>query len=333
MCIVSLAGGGTDRLPPVMPVNEIDWTSEKSCREFARRRLARTRAYWNLVPVVDDDSLPTIQNLAGTGAVAASFVKDPVLSHEENTNYLDCPVMDWDRDIHRIGFSPDNVYYKAQMYMLREFIESWDGTYGIVPFTHFDPLDLCNQWRGNDLFFDYYDHEEELTTLLEKATEGVLQLEKHMHENFMYDYSFEGIAKGVWTPGNYLSCDAGDMSSPELLAKYGVPYTERIVTEWGGAYLHHHEMGLHQIPTWARCRNLTLQFPNRDPNTDHLANVMTEEQLKSSFDVALGFIATYDEFVERAEYWAQGKCAVKVRCETQGEAEDVVQRTSKLRNF
>ncbi len=128
---------------------------------------------------------------------------------------------------------------------------------------------------------------------------------------------------GAWTPGNYLSCDAGDMGSPELLAEFGVPYTRRIVQAWGGAYLHHHELGIHQIPTWAECDGLTLQFLNRDPNTQHLANVVTDEQLKLSFKVALGFIVEYDEFAQSAERWATGKCVVAVRCDHEDQARKI----------
>ena len=201
------------------------------------------------------------------------------------------------------------------MAMLQTYVEKWDGSFGIVPFTHFDPLDLCNQWRGNDLFYDYYDHASELRALLERATECIIELEAHTRAHHMDGYDCEGTFMGCcWTPGTYLSCDAGDMSSPDTLAQLGVPYTQRIVREWGGAFLHHHELGIHQIPTWSRCEGLTVQFCNRDANTDHLAEVLTDELLQTTFRVPLGFIATCDEFMRGAEFWATGKCVVTVNC-------------------
>jgi hypothetical protein len=315
------------------PLNALDWTSEESCRSYARAMLDYLRGYWAVAPVVDDDDLRKVQNLAGTGVIAASYVKDAVVTQETDTNYLEQPVRDWSRDAGRIGFDPENPWYQAQMWMLREYVEQWDGSYGVTPFTHFDPLDLANQWRGNDLFYDYYDHPVELRALLEKATESVLALEAHMRATHMRGYEFPGCFMGCWVPGDYLSCDAGDLSSREALAEWGVPYTQRIVQAWGGAFLHHHELGLHQIETWSRCAGLTIQFPNRDPNTEHMANVITEAMLESSFRVALGFIATSEEFLRNAARYATGKCVVTVICEDPAQAERVVRTARARRNF
>lgn len=310
-------------VPHLMPLTELDWRSEKSCRAYARVKLSRMRAYWESLPDIENDDIPKIQNLAGTGAVAASFVRDAVVNQETGTNYLEQPVRDWDKDVSLISFDPENPWYCAQMWMLREYIENWDGTFGIVPYVHFDPLDLCNQWRGNDLFMDYYDHPAKLHALLERATACILELEAHMRANFLDGYGFEGCVMGPWTPGTYLSCDAGDMGGPDIIAEFAVPYTQRIVQAWGGAYLHHHELGIHQIVNWAKCDGLTLQFLNRDPNTAHLATAITDEHLASSFKVALGFIATCDEFFRGARRWASGKCVVTVRCDKPEQASEI----------
>lgn len=316
-----------------LALNGLDWTNEKSCRSYAKAMLDYLRGYWKVAPVVDDDDLRKVQNLAGTGVVAAAYVRDAVVTQETDTNYLDQPIRDWDRDSGRIGFDPGNPWYRAQMWMLREYVEQWDGTYGIIPYTHFDPLDLANQWRGNDLFYDYTDHPAELRALLETATRSVLELEAHMRANHLTGYGFPGCFMGCWVPGDYLSCDAGDLSSPAVLAEWGVPYTQRIVQEWGGAFLHHHELGLHQIETWSRCKGLTLQFPNRDPNTEHMANVITDAMLESSFRVALGFIATYNEFVRSADRFAKGKCVISVICEDRAQAERAAAIARANRNF
>ncbi len=320
-------------LPESMPVNQIDWDSEESCRAYALSKLERMQAVRRKTPDFDDDDFPKVQNLAGTGAVAASYVKNPEVSHEETTNYLEAPIRDWQKDVDKIGFDSFNRYYRAQMWMLRALVEAWDGSFGIVPFVHFDPLDLAYQWRGTELFLDYYEHPEELTSLLEKATDAILRLEKHMRRHYFHDYGYEGTFMGAWTPGSYLSCDAGDMGGPEALETFGLPYTQRVVDGWGGAYLHHHELGIHQIPTWSQCRGLTIQFCNRDPNTAHLAQTMTEELLETTFRVPLGFIATYDEFKENADFWAHGRCAVAVRCDDREQAREIVKKLEKLRNF
>jgi hypothetical protein len=314
-----------------MPLTAIDWSDPNSCRAYAISKLEEMQAHQHNMPDLDDDNIPKIQNLAGTGTVAAAYVRNAEVNHTEDTNYLKQPICEWERDLERIGFNPDNPWYKAQMWMLRALIEEWDGTYGIVPYTHFDPLDLCNQWRGNDVFYDYTDNPEQLGLLLEKATDAVLELETHMRANYMDGYPLEGCAMGSWTPGNYLSCDVGDMSSPATLKKWGVPHTQRIVQNWGGAYLHHHELGIHQISTWSDCKELSLQFLNRDPNTAHMAQTITEEQLETSFKVAIGFIATYDEFLRSSDYWATGKCCVTVQCNDAAQACNVAKLAAQHR--
>jgi len=324
----------TSGAPAPMPLSELDWDSVDSCRSYARSHLACAKAGWAARPVVADDSIPVIQNLAGTGAIGAALVKDAVVHHESDTNYLEPVIRDWSKDMPRIGFDPDNPWYRAMMTMLKVYVEAWDGSFGLIPYTHFDPLDLANQWRGNDLFYDYYEHPADLRELLTRATDAILALERDMRGSFMSGYGFEGcVVGGAWAPGNYLSCDAGDLCSPETLATWGLPFTQRIVEAWGGAFLHHHELGAYQIPTWARCRGLSLQFLNRDPNTPHLAHSITDEIIEASRCVPVSFIATWSEFMAHAESWKRGRFFVIVTCENADQARAASARLPSLRNF
>ena len=316
--------------PEAWRLDRVDWASRASCRAYALAKLEFVRALWRQAPAVEDDSIPYLQNLAGTGVIGAAFVKDAAVAHEQDTNYLDPPIRDWDRDPARIGFDPENPWYLAQMWMLEALVEQWDGSFGIVPFTHFDPLDLCNQWRGNDLFYDFDDHASELARLLDTATEAILRLEAWTRERWFKAYGFGGCAIGCWTPGTYLSCDAGDLCRPATLRQWGLPHTQRIVDAWGGAFLHHHELGIHQAPVWSDCRGLSLQSLNRDPNTPHLAQEMTEDLLRDSLRVPLGFIATAEEFMGGADMWSQGKCVVSVRCPSLSVANGVMAKARAL---
>ncbi|HRU06732.1 MAG TPA: hypothetical protein P5137_13270 [Candidatus Brocadiia bacterium] len=320
--------------PAPFPLDQIDWASAASRRAYASACLDACRAAWAAAPRLDDDGIPGLQNLAGTGAIGAAFVKDAVVRSEATTNYLDPPIRDWSRDISRIGFDPDNPWYRGMADMLRVYVEAWDGSFGLAPFTHFDPLDLCNQWRGNDLFTDFHDNPEELRHLLGLAVDALLALEKDLRANYMRGFGFEGcVVGGAWTPGDYLSCDAGDLCSPGALATWGLPYTQRIVEAWGGAFLHHHELGVHQIPTWAECRKLSLQFLNRDPNTAHLAQGLSEDVIRASWRVPVSFISTGAEFLASAEQWARGRFYVIVNCDSLEQARAVARRLPALRNF
>ena len=320
-----------ERMPKLTGV---EWKSKESVKAYARRKLAFFREYWKLSEGFQDDFIPSIQVLAGTGMVGAALLKDSDLTLEAETNYLIDPQLDWsDASLKRICFNPDNPWFKAQLWILEAFLEDYDGTYGILPYTHFDPLDLANQYRGNDLFMDLELYQDELHELLRRCTKAILELESYLRENILNKFPLPGCAlAGIWIPaGNYLSCDAGDLVSPEHLAKFGLPYTAQIVEAWGGGYLHHHELGRHQINNWASVPKLSVQFLNRDFNTKHLGLEMEEEIIASSRKLPIQFIALAEEFLKEADRWAGGKFIIAVKCRTPEEISKVEDKIARLK--
>lgn len=320
-----------ERMPKLTGV---DWKNEAPVKAYARRKLAFFREYWKLSEGFQDDFIPSIQVLAGTGMVAAALLKDSDLTLEAETNYLTAMQFDWsDASISRVCFDPENPWFKAQRWILEAFLEDYDGSYGILPFTHFDPLDMANQYRGNDLFLDLELYQEELHELLRRCTSAIIELESYLQASTMRNFPLPGCAlAGMWIPaGNYLSCDAGDMISPEHLAKFGIPYTGQIVETWGGGYLHHHELGRHQIDNWASIPELSVQFLNRDFNTRHLGLEMEEEIIISSRKLPIQFIAMAAEFLKEADRWATGKFIVAVKCNTREEISAVEKKIAQLK--
>lgn len=314
--------------------DSVDWSSEPSVRNYARIEAENFLAATAGFETLDDDTVPILQVLAGTGMIAAAFVKDPVLHQESDTNYLVPPIPTWDVCPDRIGFDPDNLYYRAQMFILREYIDRFGDRRFILPFTHFGPLDLVNQFRGNDIFYDFSESPEELRALLSRSTDAILELEAHVRRNHMAGYEPEGMAVGGWFPaGTYLSCDIGDMISGDLLRAFELPYVERILSKWGGAFMHHHELGLHQIPTWTGCAGLSVQFLNRDPNTRHLGDMADEGIIAHSRRLPISFLCTADEYVRNCDRWAEGRFIIAVDCGSRKEAEELVRLAEKFRPY
>ena len=310
----------------------MDWSSEKSVRAYAGIVADNFISATDHFDAIDDDYMPTLQVLAGTGMIGATFVKDAVLHHEGDTNYLEPPIRSWQDGVSSIGFDPDNRYFVAQMIMLREYIDRWRGRHFVLPFTHFDPLDLVNQFRGNEVFYDFFDAPDELHALLDRSTSAIMQLEAYVRGNFMEGYQAQGQGIYCWIPGgSYLSCDIGDMISPAMLQEFDIPYVERILRQWGGAYMHHHEMGIHQIATWATCTGLSVQFLNKDPNTRHLGSIVDDEIIADSRRVPINLICTADEYVQNHAYWAEGRFITWVGCKTQSQSEDIVRLAQRYR--
>jgi len=313
------------KVPPSIPINEVDWADEAAIRRYAQREIERIRVVNTVADRIDDDRIPTAMVFAGTGMIAAALVADADLVQQPDTNYLHAPITDWADGIERIGFRPDNPWYQAQMIILRTFIDAWDGSYGILPFAHFGPTDLANQFRGNEMFTDVYEYEAELHALLERCTESILATEADVRANHLHGYDVEGFTFGCWAPcGSYLSCDFGDLVSQDTLRTFERPYFDRIVAEWGGCYLHHHELGRHQIPVWAENDQVWVQFVHRDLNTVHLATVIDAALIAASRRTPIQFITTPAEFMQNAAGWAEGKFLVEVGCETQAQVDEVL---------
>jgi hypothetical protein len=76
------------------------------------------------------------------------------------------------------------------------------------------------------------------------------------------------VVAGVWhpTPALFLSEDAADLCGPELYTSFARSSTERVVSAIGGAYIHHHSLGLRVHSAIARVRGLQVLQISRDPN-------------------------------------------------------------------
>ncbi|MDD3926999.1 MAG: uroporphyrinogen decarboxylase family protein, partial [bacterium] len=296
-----------------MPLSCYDWNNPGDVERYVAERLSILRDYV-LRPVsgLDDDYIPTIQVLIGVGAIGASY-SDAEVRFEGGTSYCDPVIRDYERDMGRIGFSEDNRWVRAQLNVLRELIRQWDGTYAILPFTHFDPFDLANQFRGNDILTDFYERPEEVHGLLGKCADLIIGMERHFRDN-MEGYDLEGSVVGCWMPGGtYLSCDLADMVSRQVFTEFNRPYLQRVVDELGGGYLHHHELGVHQIESFAAIEGLSVQFLNRDFNTVHMPYVIDEKIIESSLKLPICFICTYEELLEKIDLFRQGRFIISVR--------------------
>jgi hypothetical protein len=315
----------TVQVPPSLAINEVNWADEASIRGYAQRELERLQAMRTVGDQIDDDKIPTAMVFAGTGMLAAALVEDAALVQQVDTNYLHAPLAEGYDGLDCIGFRPENPWFQAQMIILRTFIEAWDGSFGIMPFAHFGPTDLANQLRGNALFTDLYEDEERVHQLLARCTEAILATEAHVRTHYLHGYDMEGFTFGTWAPcGGYLSCDFGDLVSPSVLRTFERPYFDRIVAEWGGCYLHHHELGRHQIPVWAENDQAWIQFVHRDLNTCHLATDIDEEIIAASRRTPIQFISTADEFLQHAHDWAHGRFLVEVACDSAQQVNEVL---------
>ena len=322
-------------VPAEIGFNEIDWKNNVSVQKLMSRQISNLKLILQQRLPIDDDWIPSVQVLAGTGMAGAMFIKDAQVHHEADTNYLWALKLDLnDAGYARIGFDPENPWFIAHVQMLEQLLREFDGSYGICPISFFDPLDLANQIRGNETFCDFDCNPAELHRLLDICMHAILESGEYIRHNYLDKYGVKGSCiGGTWIEnGGYLSCDIGDMISSDYLKDNGLEWTGKIIEVWGGGFLHHHELGIHQIPNWSTLEKLNIQFLNRDPNTRHLDTCIDDAIIKHSKSVPVSFVAEACEFLKSADYWATGKFFVNVLCRNEKELTEVINKYNKMRD-
>jgi len=307
-----------------MNLAEYDFLNPQDVSRYVDRRLDALRHY-SVAPKqgLDDDDIRCVQNLIGAGTVGASFA-DAKLSFKKNTSYCEPVIKDLQSDIEKVYFSPDNPWYRAQINVLCEYVRRWDGRFTIQPLSLFDPFDLANQLRGNAIFMDVYDHKQDLHRLLDRCEQCILAMHQDMLQ-YLSGYSIPGSVHGVWFPGQaYLSCDIADMVSGDIFAEFGAPRLGRLASAMGGVLLHHHELGIRQIPAIAAIDGICIQELNRDPNTRHLPEVMNDAIHELSLKKPITFPCVYEDVVHHIDQLKCGKYAIGVKCDTYEQAKHVL---------
>lgn len=307
---------------PFRELTAFDWRAPADWERWALLRVAYHQQA-RLMPKqqIDDDDMHTIQVLIGTGTVAASYGDlDP--HFEVGTSYLPQLITDYDRDLPRLRVDPANPWLRAQLGLAQALAQRWDGCYTILPFTHFDAFDLANQFRGDDIMLDFHDRPDAVRRLLDRCADLLIEVER-LARAALTGYDLPGVAMTGWMPGGtYLSCDLADLVSPEIFQQFNAPVLQRTVTALGpGGYLHHHELGYHQMDNFAAISGLSFQLFNRDPNTRHLAEVLDDRMIASSHRLAIHALCTYDELRRTLDRFRQGRFLLSVLCDSQDEAQ------------
>lgn len=322
--------------PVKLPIDQIDWTDESSVERFAESQYRQFEAINRRHDKPEDDYVPWMGIQVGTGSIGASYLEEwssVQMHYESMTDWMNVPISDW-RNLTWIGFNPENPYFRALLQVTRYLADRFDGIFGIRNYPHFNALDLANQFRGNELFTDIYDAPDEVREMLRLGNQAVMDMEQYVQENVIRPSGAFGAVCGVYIKnGVYLSCDAGDMIGPDLLREFGWAEMQELCTTFGGAFLHHHEMGMKTLPVWAETSGLTLQHLMRDPNTAHLEDCVDDAVIVASLKVPVMFNTTFEKYRQHAGEWAQGRFAVQVDVCNEEQEREVLRLAEKYHTF
>jgi hypothetical protein len=172
--------------------------------------------------------------------------------------------------------------------------------------------------------YDIYDEPEQVHALMSKCAGAAIWLEKELR-------SIAGTVEGgtvtanMWFPGAapYLSEDFTDLCSAASYRDIGMRHTQRILDEFGGAYIHHHGKGYHVHSEIARLRNLKTLEISLDPNgpkpVEHL-----DELFDLNGGVPLMIRCAAQDVYRHIDSMKKGRLVIMLNIDNLEEGRDVV---------
>lgn len=112
-------------------------------------------------------------------------------------------IRDWERDFGRIGFDPENIWFKRGIEFVKLAREMGRGKYFQVILDVDGGGDTCADLRGSsELAIDLYDNREWVVRLLETVRKGNAEIVKRIHDEVTLDQGgCVNTGWRIWAPG------------------------------------------------------------------------------------------------------------------------------------
>jgi hypothetical protein len=244
-----------------------EWGLPGRWKEYMDASIRRELAFWDKRRAIDDDYLPSMRPFYGI-AEHSSFFGGRV-DYGGDTSYHH-PVIDDISQVDAVAVDEGNEHYRMLIKSM-EYLKEKRPESGLVVSLRGaeSPLDIANALRGNDIFLDMYDQPRDVHTLLEKCSVGLKwNLENQLK---LADRVDGGVIAGlgIWMPGRsvgHISEDTSSMCSTEMYEEFGLPYSQKVLSNYDGVCIHVHGMGAHVLPFIKRLKNLLMVQIQDDPN-------------------------------------------------------------------
>ncbi len=219
-----------------------EWNFPNDIDDYISCCIASMKHYLDVTNDIDDDYVPNISPFLGVGFLGAMLTDEDVV-FTEDTSWSHAAFKGWSK-LQDFSYSLDNKYQQIMQGLFRELKSKQDESFTIGTLSHFAPIDMANAILGNQLFYDYYDHPEQLKYLLDKIADYTINCEERLKA--ITGYVQDGYTTAsMWFPGKglFMSEDAADLGSSELYREFAMPATQKILNHFGGGYIHHHAKG------------------------------------------------------------------------------------------
>lgn len=225
-------------------LSQYNFTNRDELYEYIDAMTLQIQNYWEIKLDwnIDDDMIPTHTVKLGYAEQAAAISgENPKYSSIGQTSYLEPFLKEYENSyLDKILFSPknkwarileDSLVYLSKKAKNKFFVESrLDAS---------NPSDLAFEFRGKDLFMDFYDNPEGVKKLLDICS----------YESIRFIEYFRSITKkvddgypltwhgGAWTPGNIYAHDGdnvADQVSGKIFSDFLIPFHNKMSEHFGG---------------------------------------------------------------------------------------------------
>lgn len=298
-------------------VNLFSWEETKTYFNRVIDWLAGYSAYRS---DIDDDWIPELFVHLGTGVCGACF-DDTNVQFSPDTSWVSPSLPDWS-EMSRLD--PDkNTFWAKRLQDITEYIQEQNrDRFAVLPNIHFTPLDAANVLRGNLIFTDFFDEPGKVEQLLDYCTQVTLRMQRKMI-SITGDVDGGQVIWNMWMPGKSaigLQEDICNLCSPEIYGQYSRPYTQRLISECGGGFIHTHMLGKHQFSLISSIRGLAMMNIANDPNCPRALEVLDGILDPPNKNVPLNILCTPGEIKPNLANLRKIHAVLWVQCKNKDEA-------------
>lgn len=292
-------------------------------KEYQDFRISNFIEYWEQRKDIDDDIIPALTAWYGI-AEHTAFIGGTA-EFGDQTSWHHPFIKDWsDRD--KASLDDNNTWLRLVLDGLTYIAEKADGRYAVKLRGGEGAMDIANIARGNEIFYDFFEYQEEIHEFLDfcaKAARYTLKKQGEITGSYM-----DGVITGfdVWLPGNstgHLSEDASVMISPQQFREFGLVHTNKITAGFDHVFMHTHSAGKHNIPEIAKIDNVDYLEISNDPNAPKSIEIYKELEAElegKTIIISVGM----DEIKSNIEFLSGKKTILWYDAKTREEAIEAV---------
>lgn len=269
-----------------------------------------SQKYWNIKLQwnIDDDMLPVHRIRLGYADQAAAIAGvDPIYSNIAQTSYIEPIIKSYDKfDIEELKFSKESDWAAILKEGLEYLLEKAENKFLVsVPLDCSNPSDLAFEFRGKDIFFDFYDDPQNTHKLLRRCAEESIKFVEYFRTivpsiSGGYPLAWHG---GVWTSGTIYEHDGdnvADQVSKEIFSGFLLPYHSKLSRYFGGCVFGREASSEHLWSEIPKIEELKIFAPRSMENRYEIDGRILRKIIKKSGKLPL--ILESNNFNEFMEY-------------------------------